>query len=188
MNAKILLHWTMENDQESAQKKLAEILRSAYSGELAAALAYHGHANSVKDPQEKKEIFQIEADELEHRLCVFEMMNEMGVSPSELKEKKLKRIGKLLAFLCHIGGWYWPMYGAGRLEVGNVGEYEEAASLAQALGHEPFVDDLLKMAEVEWDHEKYFHDKTKTHWLYRFSPRWKTLTPREDIRKRFKAL
>ena len=51
------------------------------------------------------------------------------------------------------------MYGAGRLERGNIVEYEEAAEFARACGREDFIDCLLTMAEVEWEHELYFRDE-----------------------------
>lgn len=42
---------------------LAAILRLAYSGELAAALAYRGHWKSVRDPDERARIRQIEEED-----------------------------------------------------------------------------------------------------------------------------
>ena len=57
------------------------------------------------------------------------------------------------------------MYGAGRLESHNVKEYEDAADLAVVSGHPEFVECLLEMAEVEWDHEAYFRGKVESHWL-----------------------
>lgn len=41
------------------------------------------------------------------------------------------------------------MYGAGRLERGNIVEYEIAAKLAAECGHPEMIDCLLEMAEVE---------------------------------------
>ena len=48
---------------------------------------------------------------------------------------------------CRIGGWLIPMYGAGRLESGNVREYEDAARFAVMAGYRRFVPALLEMAE-----------------------------------------
>ena len=56
-----------------------------------------------------------------------------------------------------------PMYFAGRLESGNVVEYEEAASYAKELGMHECVDDLLDMAKVEAEHEAFFHSTVAGH-------------------------
>ena len=48
------------------------------------------------------------------------------------------------------------MYFAGRLESGNVIEYQVAASHAGELGLKEFEADLLVMAEVEKEHELFF--------------------------------
>jgi hypothetical protein len=62
----------------------------------------------------------------------------------------------VLGLMCHISGWFAPMYGAGRLESRNIVEYETAARHALACGREDLIDCLLTMAEVEWEHEHYF--------------------------------
>ncbi len=51
--------------------KLVRLLQLAYSAEKAAAFAYIGHAASVKNPDEKRAIKQIEVDEWGHRQTVF---------------------------------------------------------------------------------------------------------------------
>jgi hypothetical protein len=48
------------------------------------------------------------------------------------------------------------MYGAGKLESRNVKEYEVAARHAWACDRREWVDCLLTMAEVEWEHEAFF--------------------------------
>jgi hypothetical protein len=80
------------------------------------------------------------------------------------------------------GVGYGPMYGAGRLERKNIGEYERAARYAVEAGHPEFVDDLIEMSEVEWDHERYFREKSQRHWMWRVSPRWSPPPPRDTIR------
>ena len=49
--------------REATRRKLVRLLQRAYSGEKAAALAYQGHAASVKDPAEAAMIRKIENDE-----------------------------------------------------------------------------------------------------------------------------
>jgi len=58
-----------------------------------------------------------------------------------------------------------PMYFAGRLENGNVQEYEEAAKFARELGMTECVDDLLDMARVELEHEVFFREMVTGHRL-----------------------
>jgi hypothetical protein len=94
-------------------------------------------------------------------------------------------IGKTLGFLCAWSGWFAPMYGAGLLESRNIKEYEEAAEFALAAGHVEFLDDLLTMAEVEWEHEKFFREKCRTHFLYHWFPKWPIPPAMETIRKPF---
>jgi hypothetical protein len=74
------------------------------------------------------------------------------------------------------------MYGAGRLESRNVREYESAARLARACGRAEWVDCLLTMAEVEWEHERFFRARVLAHrWAPRL-PLWPALPPKEAIR------
>jgi hypothetical protein len=74
------------------------------------------------------------------------------------------------------------MYGAGRLERGNIVEYEVAARHAVACGHGEMVDCLLAMAEVEWEHEQYFRAKVAGHPLLRLFPLWPPPPPKSAIR------
>lgn len=179
-------------DQGEAREALIGILRLAYSGELAAMLAYQGHALSVSSPAERDEIRKIEEDERRHRARVGEMLAELGASISPLRELKMRLIGLSVNFACRLtgrlpGGWFFAMYGAGRLESRNIVEYEHAARYARQAGKEAFVADLLEMARVEWDHEKYFHDKIRSHALYQRVPAWPAPPPRAAIDRSFAA-
>jgi rubrerythrin len=169
----------------SSREALVRLLQSAYSGELAAGHAYRGHAASVSDPDEKAHIRKIEDEEWVHRRQVGEMLAALGEAPDPAREGKLLRIGKTIALLCRIGGWYVPMYGAGKLESRNVKEYEDAADFAVASGHPEFVECLLEMAEVEWDHEAYFRSKVESHWLRHVIRVWPAIPPRGAIRAGF---
>jgi hypothetical protein len=78
------------------------------------------------------------------------------------------------------------MYGAGKLERGNIVEYETAARHASASGREDLVDCLLGMAEVEWDHEAYFRARVLSHRLAPRIPIWPAPPPRASIRASYR--
>ena len=143
-------------DHEGHRQHLIQILQGAYSGELAAGFAYRGHWKSVENPNERAAIQKIEREEWVHRKRVGEMLTSLGAGPKKLREAKLWMIGRTIGLACHVIGWFLPMYFAGRLECGNVVEYEAAASHALALGLREFEADLLVMAGVEKEHELFF--------------------------------
>jgi rubrerythrin len=147
---------------ESSSRPLPEliaILQRAHAGELGASLAYRGHARSLSDPEEASRVLEIAREEEEHRRNVGLMLAHLGGKPSRTREAVFRAVGTVLAGLCSVSGWIAPMYGAGWLESGNIREYEEAAGLAIASGHSEVAPELLKMAQVEWEHERYFRDK-----------------------------
>lgn len=166
-----------------ARERLIHTLKNAYSGELGAINAYIGHRKSVSDPAEKKMIYQIEVEEVCHRERVGEILSLLGEGPSVPQETTMGWVGKTLGYLCSWSGWFAPMYGAGLLESKNIKEYEEAAQFALVAGHVEYLDDLLTMAEVEWEHEKFFREKCSSHFLYRWFPKWKTPPAKETIRQ-----
>jgi rubrerythrin len=171
--------------QNNDNKKLVDLLRLAYSAELAAAYAYRGHWHSVSDADERKQILKIENEEWQHRELVGDMLEKFRMRPSRARELRAAVVGRVLGFLCHFTGWLAPMYGAGRLESRNIREYETAARYARAAGHDEFVDCLLMMAEVEWQHENYFRSRVLSHRLGRRLRIWPEPPPREMIRKSF---
>jgi rubrerythrin len=171
----------MANEADS-REKLINILRLAYSGELAAAYAYRGHWHSVSAADERQAIRRIEEDELHHRRLVGEMLAGLGSGPSKRREWRATIIGRTLEFLCHVTGWLAPMYGAGKLESRNIREYETAARYARDCGSLDLIDCLLEMAEVEWDHEQYFRSCVLRHRLGRRLPIWPEPAPKESIR------
>jgi demethoxyubiquinone hydroxylase (CLK1/Coq7/Cat5 family) len=162
--------------------RLVGILRLAYSGELAAGYAYRGHWKSASDPEERVHIRQIEDEEWHHRRLVGGMLGTLGAKPSPVREARAWVIGRSLGVLCHVMGWFAPMYGAGRLESRNIKEYEDAARFAEGCGHPELVDCLLTMAEVEWEHEHYFRSKVEGRALTRLLGLWRQPPPKETIR------
>jgi rubrerythrin len=168
--------------QAEGLEALVAILKLAYSGELAAGLAYRGHGRAVSDPGERAGIRKIEDEEWHHRDLVGGMLKDLGSGPDPRREKRALAIGRVLGFLCHVSGWLPPMYGAGRLESRNIREYEAAARHAMEAGHPELVDCLLTMAEVEWEHERYFRGKVLSHRLGRRLPIWPEPPPKATIR------
>lgn len=138
--------------------QLVRLLQLAYSGEKAAALAYQGHARSVRDPGEKAMIEKIENDEWVHREKVGALLERLRASPLPVREARAALVGHTLSLLCGLSGWFLPMFLAGKLETKNVCEYEKAGGWATELGLDDFVPDLHEMAAVEVEHEKYFFE------------------------------
>jgi len=160
---------------------LVSILRLAYSGELAAGYAYRGHWKALRDPEERARVRQIEEEEWHHRRLVGGLLESLGSGPSLAREIRAFLIGRVLGGLCHVSGWFAPMYGAGRLESRNIQEYEDAARHALDSGHPEFLPCLLAMAEVEWEHEHYFRSKVQDHPLARRVGLWVEPPPKETI-------
>lgn len=149
----------------SAKKNLIRILQNAYSGELAAAFAYRGHWKSLGESAEKEEIKRIEAEEWAHRANVGKWLEKLDAKPRKIREKVFWTIGRTLGASCCASGWFFPMYFAGRLESGNVKEYEDAAAFASELEMRECVDELIDMARAEAEHEIFFRRVVAKHRL-----------------------
>lgn len=170
-----------------ARRELVALLQLAHSGELAATLAYTGHAASVRNADERARILEIRDEEIDHRSRVRSMLDTLGAPPEAKRERKLRRIGTVVSAFCHVGGWFGPMYGAARLERKNIGEYDRAARFAIDAGFPEFVDDLIDMSEVEWEHEKFFREKCESHWLWNVFPRWDAPPPPKSKAEHIRA-
>ena len=149
----------------TARENLIRILQNAYSGEVAAAYAYRGHWKSLKDSPEKTRIKEIEAEEWNHRRRVGEWLKTLGARPRRGRENVFWTIGRTLGLTCYVSGWFMPMYFAGRLESKNSAEYEDAAVFAKELEMPDCVDDLVDMARVELEHERFFRETVTGHRL-----------------------
>ena len=171
--------------EDESRKNLIAILQLAYSAEQAAAYAYRGHWHSVVDIDERARIRQIAEEEWHHRKLVGEMLDKLGAQPNRQREFRSLLLGRGLGFLCHLMGWFAPMYGAGRLESRNIREYETAARHARDCGYDEFIDCLLTMAEVEWEHESYFRSRVLLHSFGRKLTLWPAPPPKETIRESF---
>ncbi len=137
----------------------------AYSGELAAGIAYAGHWRSLRNEQQRTDIKKIENDEWTHRKLVGRMLEQLDAKPQPWREAMMTTIGCSVFIACFIGGWFLPMYFAGRLESANTAEYEHAALHAGELGFTEMKATLLELAEVELTHEQFFKDIVQGHAL-----------------------
>jgi rubrerythrin len=165
--------------------ELVRLLQLAYSGELGAAIAYRGHAAAVADPDERQHIRQIRLEELDHRDRVGRMLGFFGARPDPALELRNRALGTSIGAFCRVGGWFFPMYGAGWIERRNIAEYERAARLAAQCNEQGFAEELLDLAEVEWEHERYFRLKAAGHPFARLIKVWSAPGPKPDIRQRF---
>lgn len=172
--------------RQTDTSRLVSILQLAYSGELAAAYAYRGHWHSLSDPSERARVKTIEDEELHHRTLVGEMLQSLDAEPDRRRELRAKVVGRVLGFFCHVSGWLVPMYGAGKLESKNIVEYETAARYARDCGRIEFIDCLLTMAEVEWEHEAFFRSCVLRHWLGKRLAIWSAPPPKENLRQDYR--
>lgn len=170
---------------EKARESLIALLQLAYSGELAAALAYAGHWRATRDAAARARIEAIEREELHHRKCVGEMLSGLGSAPDPAREQRARVIGTTLGSLCRFTGNLAPLWGAGRLERQNIVEYENAARFAHHAELRHLVHDLLTMAEVEWEHERFFREELMRDPIGRRLPIWPQPPPKEEIRASF---
>ena len=152
----------------STRRQLVRILRAAYSGEMAAAYAYRGHWKSLRNLDEKEMVYIIEDEEWMHRRQVKRMLDYFGSRPQRTREMLMWLTGRVIGLACHLTGWFLPMYFAGRLESGNVREYEVASVHAGELGLKNLEDELRRMAALEREHELFFMDAVAGHRLRPF--------------------
>ncbi|MBI3633803.1 MAG: ferritin-like domain-containing protein [Candidatus Vogelbacteria bacterium] len=168
----------MQNTNDDARKSLINLLKMAHSGELAAILAYEGHALAVFDEQEKRDIRKIQNEEVVHRNKVKQILGKLGESPSLVREMYMWLIGSVVGLVCLLTkylptSWFFAMYGAGKLEANNILEYSHAAQFAVKAGLPQLVPELMEMSAVEAQHEEYFHKKTASHFLGGYIPLWR---------------
>ncbi len=136
--------------------KLVKLLQLAYSAEKAAAFAYIGHAGSVRNPDEKVAIKQIEMDEWQHRETVLSIMGQYHIPASRYYEIKYHVIGRIISCSCYVIGWFMPYYFAGRLESGNVCAYFIMMRYFNEIGITAHDEVFYEMGMKEKEHEVYF--------------------------------
>jgi demethoxyubiquinone hydroxylase (CLK1/Coq7/Cat5 family) len=155
----------MEQTETVHREKLIHTLRMAYSGELAAALAYAGHWRSLRKAGQRQAIHQIELDEWHHRQNLLAMLGNLGERPTAWRDFMMRCLGCLIFVGCFVSGWFFAMYFAGRLEDGNIQEYKDAAQHAHALGMTELEATLMVFSAKEEEHEAYFFNVVRGHWM-----------------------
>jgi demethoxyubiquinone hydroxylase (CLK1/Coq7/Cat5 family) len=161
--------------KEQARQNLIRILQNAHAGELAAGFAYRGHWKSVRNLEQQQQIKEIEAEEWQHRECVFGWLEKLEANPRKIREAVFWTVGRTLGLTCYISGWFFPMYFAGRLEGQNVQEYLHAAAFARELEMDDCMAEMLEMSDTERKHEDFFKEIVQGHFLLRptkFFFRW----------------
>ena len=99
-------------------------LQKAYSAEKAAALAYIGHAASLKDPKERTRVKEIEQDEWDHRNAVNELMQLYDIPVSKYYEFLYTFIGKSIRYSCYLIGRFMPYFFAGKQVPSLISDYD----------------------------------------------------------------
>jgi hypothetical protein len=118
-----------------------------------------------RHPEAAAEIRRIEAAEWHHRNRVAEMLDDLGAAPRPGRELLMGAIGRFFGSLCFVGGWFGPMYAAGRLEAMNVGQYATARGDAGTLGLDAWLADLRAMEAEEQRHEDFLGSMIRDHRL-----------------------
>ena len=99
---------------------------------------------------------QIEREDWMHREDVARLLRALGGHPVKRLEVGYAISGRIIGMLCHVTGWFMPMYFAGRVEHSNADDYAVAASHADQLKLSDYAVELRRIAEVEHAHELFF--------------------------------
>ena len=155
----------MAHTETRTKTEFIKLMQAAYSGELAAALAYGGHWRALKKQSEIDAVKQIEIDEWQHRKRVGEILLEIGAKPSWMREKIFFAIGTSIALICRVCGYFCAAYFAGILESSNVNEYNRAYELAKKLNLNHLLKDFGEMEKTEAEHEIILYQMVEKHGL-----------------------
>ena len=145
----------------TSRDQFIRALQIIHAGEVAAALAYRGHALAASDPETTRGIARIEQEEWDHRSALLEMLQHLGAGPDRRRERHKRWLGTALSFLCAWVGEWLPARIAGLLERKGAREYRAAAQHAAAAGEHAMVDPLMRLADVEDAHGAYFEALTR---------------------------
>jgi rubrerythrin len=139
-------------------------LRLSYSSELGAAVAYNGHAKSVRSAADREAILQISAEEHQHREQLLTIMSVRKLPPWFILERVFWLIGSTIGFGCAVWGEWASAYGASLFEINGVSEYKRMAKMAERLGDHELVQVMNEYAAHERVHHEYFADLAAKIW------------------------
>jgi len=131
-------------------------LRRAHAGELGAALAYRGHARSVRDAGERARILRILGEELAHRAEAAALLTARGATGDRQLARWVARLGRIAGIACRCTGHWAPMLGAAIAEAINVGEYRRLGAAARAAGDGEALDFARRSQRLEAEHARWF--------------------------------
>jgi demethoxyubiquinone hydroxylase (CLK1/Coq7/Cat5 family) len=131
-------------------------LRRAHAGELGAALAYRGHARSVRRPAERVRLYAILHEELGHRAEAAVLLADRGEAGDARLGRGVARLGRVAAIGCRCTGHWAPMLGAALAEAINVSEYHRLALAAERAGDAEVVAFAVRSRRLEAEHARWF--------------------------------
>lgn len=137
-------------------------LQRAHAGEWAAYLAYEGHWKAIArsgDMYAASEIHRIQKEEWYHRQAVGFMLHELGSSHNPTRDALMGLIGRTASALCYVVPAKHSALGARIIETLGKNEYRKMAKMAMKLGKFRMGRELLRMAAVEEEHEKFFRQQ-----------------------------
>lgn len=139
--------------------KTIKLLKRAHAIETGAFEAYEGHANSVKDPQEKYKIQEIQKDEWFHRQAIEWFLIDLKSEPNPFLDFVLYLIGRSISLSCYVMGRKAAMWGAKIMESLGSNIYKELAKVARNEGYPAMAVELDHMQKTEEEHERFFKSK-----------------------------
>ncbi len=160
----------MSDDEARALATVVSFLRREHANERAAALAYRGHARSVRDRAEREHLERVEREEWHHREVLEQLLRDLGSAPNPWIERPLSAVGWVFGVLCFVTGWLAPMIGAGWIERINAQNYLDAAVAADRARRPALARTLRELAVIEIEHHEWFHARVRSHWLGRHLP------------------
>ena len=143
---------------------LVRLLQAAHAGERAAAVAYAGHAWSLRrEPDTAAWIRRLADDEWRHRAHLRVWLRQLGARPSWWREAAFLAIGLSIAAACPLIGRFLPMLGAGLIERANSREYERLAAAAEGSALHRHLPRMRAMAGLERLHEAGLRAQARRH-------------------------
>lgn len=132
-----------------------DLLKKAYAGECAAALAYEGHWRSLarRNPDAATMVRMIQAEEEDHKDALEFILAEFRSTPDERLNFWMRMLGRVISALCYVIPSRLANHSAKLIEVAGVVGYRDLAFRAGRLGFHELRLEFLHMAEAEKRHE-----------------------------------